>query len=278
VVELNARDESARAVFGTRLRETRESAGIQLDDIVVETKVSKAIFRGMEAGDFTRLPEFVFSRSFVAQYARTIGVDGDELLQLFDRAWAEHEAANISRTDLTVLDEAVKPSIHWRFWFPVTVGLVIIVSAAVAILRGSVSMDHDLARDPRRSGVQVATETPPPVIAAVAIAATRSPVVEFETAADPMVELTVTVHPGEECWIHYRDREGMTGQHLLAGGETLPLTLAGPVKLTVGNAGAAEIRVGGRTLGELGMLGQVIHTEVTHDGLTLHGDDRSGSS
>ena len=271
MVELNEKDERACAVFGARLREVREGVGMRLDDIVAETKVSKTIFGSMEAGDFTRLPERVFSRSFVAQYARTIGVDGAELLSLFDRAWAEYEAATNSRTDLAVLDEVVKPSIHWRFWFPVTVGLVIIVGATVAILRGSASMDGELARDPRRSGVQNATETPSPVIEAAAVAATRSPVIESEAAADPMVELTVTVRPGEECWIHYRDREGMTGQHLLTKGETLPLTLAGPVKLTVGNAGAVEVQVGGRTLGELGLPGQVIHTEVTHDGLTLHG-------
>lgn len=90
----------------------------------------------------------------------------------------------------------------------------------------------------------------------------------LERPADSVVDLTITVGPGEESWIHYRDREGMTGESLLANGERLELELAGPVKLTVGNAGAVQILVGSKVFSDLGLPGQVIHTEVTRDGFT----------
>ena len=51
------------------------------------------------------------------------------------------------------------------------------------------------------------------------------------------VVIVVRVRPETECWIHYRDRDGSTGQQLLANGQKLELELGGPVKLTVGNAG-----------------------------------------
>lgn len=278
MVDLVENTENARQTFGEKLRQTRESAGLRLEDIVGETKVSKTIFESMEQGVFTSLPERVFSRSFVAQYARTARADESPLLELFDLAWAEHETATDSRTDLVALDAEVKPSIHWRFWFPMTAGLVIAVVAAVAILGSSTTMNDGLARDPRRSGAKPATQTPEIKTPTQPVPVSRSPVVELQAATDAMVELTVSVRPGEECWIHYRDRDGMTGQHLLANGQTLPLALAGPVKLTVGNAGAVEIRLGEKILGDLGLPGQVIHTEVTRDGLTRHGENNAEPS
>ncbi len=90
-----------------------------------------------------------------------------------------------------------------------------------------------------------------------------------------MVKMTVQVDPGEECWIHYRDRDGMTGQRLLANGQQLDLELAGPIKLTVGNAGAVELTVDGLLYRDLGLPGQVIHTEVTHGRFTPLGSDES---
>jgi len=88
------------------------------------------------------------------------------------------------------------------------------------------------------------------------------------TADDPLVKMIFEVGPGEECWIHYRDRDGMTGENLLVNGDRLSLELVGPVKLTVGNAGAVRLTVDGRLYSDLGLPGQVIHTEVTSERLT----------
>jgi hypothetical protein len=63
----------------------------------------------------------------------------------------------------------------------------------------------------------------------------------------------------------------MTGQSLLTNGDRLDLELAGPVKLTVGNAGAVKIVVGNQVFSDLGLPGQVIHTEVTREGFSRLG-------
>ena len=54
---------------------------------------------------------------------------------------------------------------------------------------------------------------------------------------------------------------------LLRDGDRTALTLDGPVVLTVGNAASAILEVGGRTFADLGAPGQVVHLEVTHDGV-----------
>jgi hypothetical protein len=85
--------------------------------------------------------------------------------------------------------------------------------------------------------------------------------------ASEVVRLTVRVDDGKECWINYRDGEGNTDQRLLTGGQELLLELNGPVKFTAGNAAVVTLEVAGRTYRDLGAPGQVVHTEVTAEGV-----------
>lgn len=277
MVNVHNAESVSPAVFGEQLRGIREDSGLRIEDIVAETKVSKAIFDAMESGNFQFLPERVFSRSFVAQYARTIGADEAPLLQSFDSAWEEYSLSSGIHSNLEVIADDLGPSIRWRFWIPIIACVVILVVAAAVILRGSASIGQGLAPDPRRSGASQINEAhavtpstrPTPPLNPV-----RTPTEEVD---GPMVKMTVRVDLGEECWIHYRDRDGMTGQQLLTNGQQIDLELAGPVKLTVGNAGAVELTVDGQVQRRLGLPGQVIHTEVARGRFTPLGAEEGES-
>jgi len=268
VVNVNNAESVSPPVFGEQLRGTREDSGLRLEDIVAETKVSKAILDALENGNFKFLPERVFSRSFVAQYARVVGTEEDPLLQAFDSAWEQYSLSSGIHPNLVGMSDDLGPSIRWRFWIPIAACVVIILVAAAVILRSSSSIGDGLAPDPRRSGARQVSETrvelpvirPTPHLNPVGT--------KKDDADEPMVKLTASVDLGEECWIHYRDRDGMTGQQLLSNGQSLDLELAGPIKLTVGNAGAVQLTVDGLLYRNLGLPGQVIHTEVTHGRLT----------
>lgn len=254
--------------FGEQFRRSREGAGLRIEDIVAETKVSKAIFEALEEGRFHRLPELVFSRSFVAQYARTVGVDEGPLLNAFDEAWAEYTESSGTHPNLEVIVDDLGPSIRWRFWIPIATGGLILLVAAGVIIRGSSSPGEGLAPDPRRSGVRQVTATLDVRPTANPTPRLKATEIVTEIVDDAIVKMIFQVGLGEECWIHYRDHDGMTGQQLLANGAELTLELAGPVKLTVGNAGAVQLTIDGRVYRDLGLPGQVIHTEVTRESLT----------
>jgi len=268
VVDLTGESLGDPAAFGEQLRRTREGAGLRIEDIVVETKVSKSVFEALEEGRFSHLPERVFCRSFVAQYARTVGVDEGPILEAFDLAWASYCASSGAHTNLVLIDDDLGTAIRWRFWIPIAAGVLILLIAAAVILRSSTSMDHGLAPDPRRSGASRSTGEPATRPSSKPTPKHVSKQLPTPLAPETTIELRVEVDPGEECWIHYRDREGKTGQRLLGDGHHLNLELAGPVKLTIGNAGAAKITIGGRTYGDLGLPGQVIHTEISDGGFT----------
>ena len=83
--------------FGEELRHLRESAGLSLDNIAAETKISKRILHGLEEGEFRFLPERIFCRNFVIQYADVVGAESDRLVASFEDAWERFLLASFTR-------------------------------------------------------------------------------------------------------------------------------------------------------------------------------------
>lgn len=248
------------------MRRLRESAGLTVGDIAAETKISARILQALEGGKFEYLPESVFSRNFVRQYAGTIGFDPDRLVEWFDAAWERYQLASGSHPSLVVEELPPKRTISWRFWAPLVLAAIILFAVAVVVLRGRDSQDpagFAAASAGATGGTRLVPSPTGP-----AMAPTIAPVPEpDEEVRREEVAFAVVVAPERECWIRYRDREGRSEQSLLSGGRRVRLTLQSPVLLTLGNAGAAEIEVGGSTYGQLGGPGEVVHLEVTSGGI-----------
>jgi len=135
--------------FGEELRRLRSSSGLSLDDITSETKISRRILEALEAGRFQSLPDRVFSRNFVRQYAGTIGCDEQRLVEAFETAWERFELTSGTHPALLADDLVPGSPIRWRFWIPIGIGVLILIVAALVILRGTASR-QTLLIDPRR--------------------------------------------------------------------------------------------------------------------------------
>ena len=81
--------ETGGSLFG--LRELREAKGIGFKEIVKATKVSPLMIETLEGDDFSKLPEPVYVRAFLKEYARAIKVDEGELLQRYESLGSEDE-------------------------------------------------------------------------------------------------------------------------------------------------------------------------------------------
>lgn len=114
---------SERRAFGERLRRTRERAGISLDSIAHTSKVSAALFAGLERGDCSRWPAGIYGRAYVKIYAEAIGLHGqdtvDEYCAIFNASSGEqpptapHRARN--RLRLSMGDEpSIRPQLIAR--------------------------------------------------------------------------------------------------------------------------------------------------------------------
>lgn len=74
-------------IFGPRLRRERERRGISLETIAAKTNVSIELWMGLESNDFSKWPGGLFARAFVRDYARVVGLDGNELVDDFCRLY-----------------------------------------------------------------------------------------------------------------------------------------------------------------------------------------------
>lgn len=69
--------------LGTYLKTVRESRGVDLSEIAVETRVPEASLKSIEEDKLDDLPGEVFVRGFLRAYAKCLGLDpGDVLARL----------------------------------------------------------------------------------------------------------------------------------------------------------------------------------------------------
>lgn len=79
---------SELASFGEELRREREIRGISLKEIADSTKISKRFLDAIERNDHKNLPAPVFTRGFVREYARYLGLSSEEMVNRYNYAAA----------------------------------------------------------------------------------------------------------------------------------------------------------------------------------------------
>src|SRR5690349_6692141 len=77
---------SQLASFGEELRREREIRGISLKEIADATKISKRFLEALERNDHKTLPAPVFTRGFVREYARYVGLSAEDMVNRYNFA------------------------------------------------------------------------------------------------------------------------------------------------------------------------------------------------
>lgn len=96
---------SELASFGEELRREREIRGISLKEISDATKISKRFLEAIEKNDHRTLPAPVFTRGFVREYARYLGLNAEEIVNRYNFAAAGDDRIEKS----THLERLVQP-------------------------------------------------------------------------------------------------------------------------------------------------------------------------
>jgi len=70
--------------FGSYLKKERELRGVPLEEISKETKIRLSFLKALEENDFDSFPGEVFIKGYIRSYAKSIGSDVDEVLNIYD--------------------------------------------------------------------------------------------------------------------------------------------------------------------------------------------------
>ncbi len=90
--------------IGAKLREARESKGMTLEDVQQRTKIQKRYLKAIEENNHSVMPGEFYTRAFIKEYAQTVGLNPDEVLQPKEQQQQETPAA------VPVQEESEAPS------------------------------------------------------------------------------------------------------------------------------------------------------------------------
>ena len=81
--------EASTLTVSDQLRQAREAAGMTQAAVAEQLFLTETFIRYLDAGEFHRLPKQAFVRGYLRSYARVVGLDGGQLVQLYDEAFRE---------------------------------------------------------------------------------------------------------------------------------------------------------------------------------------------
>src|SRR5512147_2975439 len=79
--------------IGSKLRQTREAQGIQIDEAANVTRIGKNYLIAMEEEAFDRLPSPAYVKGFLRVYAGFLGLSGDEIVSLYEESLPQPQTA-----------------------------------------------------------------------------------------------------------------------------------------------------------------------------------------
>lgn len=96
--------------LGTKLRDARVEKGYTLNTLQQMTKIQKKYLQAIELGNYDEMPGSFYVRAFVKQYADTVGLDGDKLLEEY-----ENELSLNQDEDAPIEEKEALPSRSQRY-------------------------------------------------------------------------------------------------------------------------------------------------------------------
>ena len=295
--------------IGDTLRRERLKQKLDLQAVSGELKISPRLLEAIEDEKFDKLPGGVFTRSFVRQYARLLGLDEDEIGSELQRALepevpaAQAHPTSISLPRLEEWETAAEPRFHWSKSLPALAMVVVVVLLCSAIYtwvqrtrraapatQGSKPAPVETVRTPSPPAAPAEQakaperapavadqkqETTPETQVATTVAQPQSPAASTALTAPPAAgaaspaPIHVEMTAQEPVWVSAH----ADGKYLFSGtlqpNETRTAEGTGTVVLRLGNAGGINISLNGKPIGPVGPKGQIRTVQLTSGGFQV---------
>ena len=294
--------------IGETLRRERMKRNLELGQIAQELKISLRFLEAIEAEQFDKLPGGVFTRSFIVQYARLLGLDEEriagELLRTLDPPPEVAEFVEAPRP----ADSAIHvPRVEeWegvgksRFRWSSSLSAAALVVAVMLVCSGLYAWwQHTRRLAPAHESPPVAAVQPAPSPAPVeqpALPADRPPTVPTGTqppsgtpvptpsaeqpkppampqppvpASNSDAPVRVELTADEPVWILVRSDGKYFFSGTLGAKESRTFEATSTVLVRLGNAGGVTMTLNGNPVGPVGPKGQVRTVQFTSGGFEI---------
>lgn len=156
------------ASVGQKLKDARIAKGLTLDDLQQTTKIQKRYLIAIEEGNYDALPGKFYVKAFARQYAETVGLNPNEIIQELDQelgmpALPEEQAETTSRVQKR--EELTRPqdnslSAKISKYLP-TIIIVVVVVAILGTIYAVAWGNHEKAKNQQieQTNTKVAVST-----------------------------------------------------------------------------------------------------------------------
>ncbi len=261
---------------GAILRGERERQGLDLERISQRTRINPRYLEAIEADDLSGLPGGFFYRSFVRQYAESLGLDEDAIGADLHRMLESDHVPGVGDS-LVVHDPVDVPPLpaHYRSSsgnrLPLAIVLLItavVASSALYALWQRLQQPADVAVQTAPAKQPVAAEAVP--ASTVSAANTAPGATQPETPPTPPVQApSVEVSATEDVWVSIKVDGKEVVSRVLKPGESRRVNATGSISLLVGNAGGLSVTANGKPMEPIGPRGQVRVVEITATGANV---------
>jgi cytoskeleton protein RodZ len=252
---------SELATFGEELKREREIRGISLKEIADDTKISKRFLEALERNDHRTLPAPVFTRGFVRQYARYLGLNAEDMVNRYNYAAAGDDRIEKS-AHLDRLVQPPTPDVPVRKGIPPPYARVdrnVYITIAIVIALALVGWWAYRMKQ-LRTGEQAEAR---PVVIASSSAATPRPQPAPPPPPTNADTLRLTLDVNDDSWVTLEADGRTVISDELKAGERHTYEAKDRFRFkTIGNAGGVVVTVNDVRVPALGRERQVVHDRI----------------
>ncbi|HEV8433962.1 MAG TPA: RodZ domain-containing protein [Thermoanaerobaculia bacterium] len=244
------------------MRREREIRAISLKEIADATKISKRFLDAIERNDHKTLPAPVFTRGFVREYARYLGLNAEEMVNRYNYAAAGDDriekSAHLDRLTPKPSDTPVVPP---KRGIPSPLArvdrniylFILVTIALAAVIWWAVARKREARNEEARVVAPVVTVRPkhPPRPVENATA----------TAQDAVLHLTIDMN--DNSWIQLEADGVSVFNDEMKRGDHRVFDAKNQFRFkTIGNAAGPKLSLNGVQIPPLGREGKVLHDRV----------------
>ncbi|HEX2488924.1 MAG TPA: RodZ domain-containing protein [Blastocatellia bacterium] len=266
--------------MGQQLKQSREEKGISLQEIAESTHISIRFLQAIENDAYDVLPGGVFNRAFVRKFARKVGFDEEQAVNLYQEQWQEQGGEPERGYQLGIDDPEFRQS-SGNGVLLTFVALIVLGSLAYAAYQYFTPAVSD-AGGGAMAGLN--TPTPAPSVVTPTPGATASPASSPSGSPTPSpspgspagamrVQLTA---PIEEVWLKIKSDSKEAEQMLLPRGESREFDVSEEIILSIGRVQSLKIAIDGRNMDFVKLLPNPKATRASNFALN-YGDYQKGN-
>jgi cytoskeleton protein RodZ len=244
------------ASLGQQLKQSREEKGISLQEIAESTHISIRFLQAIENDAYDVLPGGVFNRAFVRKFARKVGFDEEQAVNLYQEQWQEQGGEPERGYQLGLDDPEFRQS-SGNGVLLTFVALIVLGSLAYAAYQYFTPAVSDAG-----GGAMAGLNTPTPAPSGVTPTPGASPGATASPSSSPSGSPTPSPTPDapagamrvqlsapiEDVWYKVKVDDKDAVQDTLERGQSFEFDASEKIILSIGRVQSLKIAINGRNL------------------------------